>query len=100
MLSQNLISQEDFIQYIQPIRRSAINTQANENARETESLKTFMHADELATAIHAADSLLDKNLIVMDRGLDTLTIDLKTIKEEISEDYDIKLKDLKNRSNK
>jgi hypothetical protein len=99
MLSQNLISHSDFIEYIQPIRRSAINTQANENARETESLKTFMHADALATAIHKADSLLDKNLIVMDRKLDVLTIDLKTIKEEISEDYDIKLQDLNTRSN-
>lgn len=99
MLSQNLISQADYITYIQPIRRAAINTQSNENARQTESLKTYRHARELADAIHAADVLLDKNLMVMDLNLDMVTIDLKTIKEEVSEAYDIELEDMTNQNN-
>lgn len=89
MRDQGLITNEDFITYIQPIRRAAIETQASDDARDADSFKTYKKAKVLAKAIVAAGPIFDKTLMVMDQRLDMLSIDLKTIKEDISEKYDV-----------
>ncbi len=89
MRDQGLITDQDFVDYIQPIRRMAIETQASDDARDADSLKTYMKAKKLAQKIVSAAPLFDKTLMVMDQRLDMLSIDLKTIKEDISEKYDV-----------
>jgi hypothetical protein len=89
MRDQGLMSKEEFIQHVQPIRRMAIETQASDDARDADSLKTYMKAKKLAKAIVAAAPLFDNTMMVMDQRLDMLVIDLKTIKEDISEKYDV-----------
>lgn len=89
MRDQGLISGQDFIDYIQPIKRAAIETQASDDARDADSLKTYRQASKLAKAIAKAAPLFDRTLMVMDQKLDMLSIDLKTIKEDISEKYDV-----------
>ncbi|OUR98670.1 hypothetical protein A9Q84_04450 [Halobacteriovorax marinus] len=93
MRDQGLISQDDFLTYIQPIKRAAVRTQASDNARAADSLKTYRKARELADALVDAQPIFDKVMSTLDRNLDSLAIDLMTIKEDISEKYDIDLED-------
>jgi hypothetical protein len=93
MRDQGLISHDDFINYIQPIKRAAVRTQASDNARSADSLKTYKKAKALADALIDAQPIFDKVMSTLDRNLDSLAIDLMTIKEDISEKYDIDLED-------
>lgn len=88
MCSKGLITQDEYIAYIQPMRRLAIRTQASDDARDAESIRTYRKARELAESIKAAEPLFERTLMVMDQHLDMISIDLLTIMEDISEKYD------------
>lgn len=89
MNSEGLISKEDFVRYIVPIRRAAVLTQASDNARSADSIRTYRKAKKLAKALRDAKPLFDKTYMIMDESLDNIVIDLLTIKEDISEKYDV-----------
>ena len=89
MRDQGLLSHEEFLTYIQPIRRAAVSTQASDNARSSDSIKTYKKARELAESLKRAQPVFDKIFSTMDISLDSLAIDLMTIKEDISEKYDV-----------
>ncbi len=89
MRDQGLITHEEFLTYIQPIRRAAVNTQASDNARSSDSIKTYKKARVLAETLKDAQPVFNKIFSTMDINLDSLAIDLMTIKEDISEKYDV-----------
>jgi hypothetical protein len=93
MRDQGLLTKEEFITYIQPIRRAAVQTQASDNARAADSLKTYKKARKLAESLVDAQPVFDKIFSTMDIQLDALAIDLMTIKEDISEKYDVTIED-------
>ena len=88
MRDKGLITEDEYITYIQPMRRLAIRTQASDDARDAESIRTYRKARELAESIKAAEPLFERTLMVMDQHLDMVSIDLLTIMEDISEKYD------------
>lgn len=74
------------------LKRAAMRTQASDIIRNPKSLKTFRYARVLLERIiDAEDYLLTGDFFLLDSTADMIITDLMTVKEDISEQYDLDL---------
>ncbi len=72
------------------LKRAAMRTEASDKVRDPKSLKTFRKAMNLVKKlIIVEDYLLANDFFLLDSTADMLITDLMTVKEDISEKYDL-----------
>lgn len=84
------ISISDMERFVLPMKKLAFKLQASSMARDSRSLETRTMALEMIKEISKATDFLESDNFMLDQRYDSVSLDLETIKQDISERYDIK----------